>query len=130
MTLSPRWCESAVGSPEAVSYTHLDVYKRQGQRQHHSVGGRLLDKLGVVVPSGAGSVTAADQEKVPDGGNCLHHSRLFQSRQHPANAGGVSADVLRQRLAAERASAVAQADQRNERLKNTFSKRNIPLYNK
>ena len=31
---------------------------------------------------------------------------------HPADAGGVSADVLRQRFAAERASAVAQADQR------------------
>lgn len=42
----------------------------------------------------------------------LHHSRLFQPRQHPADAGGIGADVLRQRFAAERASAVAQADQR------------------
>ena len=27
----------------------------------------------------------------------LHHSRLFQPRQHPTDAGGVGADVLRQR---------------------------------
>ena len=31
----------------------------------------------------------------------LHHPRLFQPRQHPADAGGIGADVLRQRLAAE-----------------------------
>ena len=31
-----------------------------GQRQHYGVGGCLLDKLGVVIPSGAGTVTAAD----------------------------------------------------------------------
>lgn len=42
----------------------------------------------------------------------LHHSRLFQPRQHPADAGGIGADVLRQRFAAEGASTVAQADQR------------------
>ena len=53
-----------------------------GQRQHHSVGGRLLDKLGIVVPPGAGSVTAADQEKVPDGTAlyCLDH--LLRHAQH------------------------------------------------
>ena len=42
----------------------------------------------------------------------LHHPRLFQPRQYPADAGGVGADVLRQRFAAEGASTVAQADQR------------------
>ena len=42
----------------------------------------------------------------------LHHSRLFQPRQHPADAGGIGADVLRQRFAAEGAFTVAQADQR------------------
>ena len=42
----------------------------------------------------------------------LHHPRLFQPRQHPADAGGIGADVLRQRFAAEGASTVAQADQR------------------
>ena len=35
-----------------------------GQRQHYGVGGCLLDKLSIVVPSGGGTVTAADQEKV------------------------------------------------------------------
>ena len=37
-----------------------------GQRQHHGIGRRLLDKLSIVVPPGTGSVTAAHQEKVPD----------------------------------------------------------------
>ena len=42
----------------------------------------------------------------------LHYFRFFQHRLHPADAGGIGADVLRQRFAAEGASTVAQADQR------------------
>lgn len=57
-----------------------------GQRQHHSVGGRLLDKLGVVVPSRAGSVTAADQEKVPDGTALYCRDHLIRHAKHRAMA--------------------------------------------
>mgnify|MGYP001520759180 CR=1 FL=1 len=43
----------------------------------------------------------------------IHHARhAGADGAVPVNAGGIGADVLRQRFAAERASAVAQADQR------------------
>ena len=65
---------------------------------------------------GVGAETVAAVQALPG----LHHSHLFQPRQHPANAGGVGADILRQRFAAERTPAVAQADQRvNGQIKGT-----------
>ena len=38
-----------------------------GERQNHAIAGDLLDDLGVVITSGLGAVTAANQEEVTDG---------------------------------------------------------------
>ena len=77
-------------------------------RAVHKAGIYRLRHLPERKGCGVGAKAIAAVQTLPG----LHHSRLFQPRQHPADAGGVGADVLRQRLAAERASAVAQADQR------------------
>ena len=50
--------------PEPVSYTHLDVYKRQGQRVAAGLGHELLDLLG----AGVGSLVSGDLDLVLDAG--------------------------------------------------------------
>ena len=85
-------------------------------RAVHKAGIYRLRHLPERKDCGVGAKAIAAVQTLPG----LHHSRLFQPRHDPANAGRVGADVLRQRLAAERASAVAQADQRvNRQIKGT-----------
>ena len=66
-------------------------------RAVHKAGVYRLRHLPESKACGVGAETVAAVQALPG----LHHSRPFQPRQHAADAGGVGADILRQRFAAE-----------------------------